>query len=604
MDGSKKLRKMRMRTQLALAFILMSILPVVVVAVSSYVSIRGEMIEQTRSNLSENTRKSSIIIDTQLKMFDDASAVMNIDRQLYDIFAAIDPQNTLSIIRANREIQKILIQYISWQDGKYSVHLVTSYFRFGEEGKNYYPPGSFAGSPLAAAAEQGRGTMVWYPTYDYIDMFGLDSLRDIPVEYHRLFSAARKMNLSAVVNESIRKLPDSVEQPVLVVNFTEDYLLTLLEQYSSAENLDAASFAVMTTEGEIVCATEERGGTTLKNDTAWLGDIPPGTQNGSLLAEVDGREMVIAYVVSDLTGWVAAVALPSDSFLGAVTRRVMAITIPIAILLALFSLILSSVISRRFSEKVLRTLKTIERVGEARFDAQIQYDRDDEFAFFYGRVNQMGQNIKNLIHENYEVKLRQKDVEIMALNIQLDPHFLYNTLNVINWIALEEEADKTSEIIVTLSRMLQYTSDNSAETTVLRDDLDWMRQYVSIMQLRYEGKFSVVYDIPESLMGMRVPKLFLQPLVENAILHAFKDMQGGGRLVLSGMRFEDAVMFSVEDNGGGMSADNVKAALGYERSSIGIRNTDRRIKVLYGERYGLTIYSEPGAGTIITVSLP
>lgn len=593
-----------LRSQLLMAFMLMSVLPLVAVAFSSYLTIRSEMIAQTRDNLSENIRKSNIIIDTRLSVFDNASEMMNIDRQLYDIFSTIDREDELSIIRANRLIQKILIQYVSWQDGKYSAHLVTSYFRFGEENKNFYPPGSFEGSPIDIAAKEGKGAMVWVPTYDYLDMFGIEGLRDIPVDYHRLFSSARQMNLSTIVNGSVRKMPSNIEQPVLVINFTEDYLISLLQEYSSPDNLDAASFAVMTTGGHIVCASEEKNGISLRGDTSWLAQIPAGKKNGSLLATVDGQEMVIAYTVSDLTGWVAAIALPSRSFLNAVTGRVMAITIPTAILLALMSFGLSSVIARRFSQKVLRTLKTIEEVGEANFDAQIQYDPQDEFAFYYSRVNQMGANIKNLIHENYEVRLRQKDVEIMALNIQLDPHFLYNTLNIINWTALDEDAERTSEIIVALSRMLQYTSDNSAETTVLADDLEWIRQYVSIMALRYEDKFTVEYDIPQCMMEMRVPKLFLQPIVENAIIHAFKDMQTGGRLVISGMRFEDEALFSVEDNGTGMSPAQVQATMEYERSSIGIRNTDRRIKVLYGQRYGVGIYSEEGTGTIVTVSLP
>jgi len=600
----RKYSKLRIRSQMFILFVLLSIIPMILVAISSFYTVRKEMITQTRDNISENIKKSGIIIDNQLRLIAESSEMMNIDSQLYDVFYSLNRSNDLDIIRANREIQKVISKYLAWQDGKYSAHLVTSYFRFGEEGKNFYPVGSFLNSAIDQAAKSGQGTLVWIPTYDYIGMFGIENLRNIPVGYSRLFSATRQMNFSKIENGSIRKMPSYIEQPVFVINFTEDYLLTLLKEYSTQRNLDDAFFAVMTKDGQTVCSSGKPNSNNLMSNTVWLKNITPQQGNGSFIEHIGNKEMIFAYAVSDVTDWILVISLPSETLLEEIIRRVMFIIIPVSFVLALLSAFISSLLSRRFSNKILKTMKMIEQVGNENFDARIEYDARDEYAFYYNKINQTGEKIKNLIHENYEVKLRQKDVEIMALNIQLNPHFLYNTLNIMNWISLEENAERTSEMIVALSRMLHYTSDNSQETTSLDRDLEWMKQYLFIMSLRYEDRFEVSYEIPQYLMELQVPKLFLQPFVENAIIHGFRDIQNGGKLSISGMRFEDKIVFFVEDNGAGMSLGKIDLALNREHNSIGIQNINKRIKVLFGNEYGVQIYSEIGLGTIVTVSLP
>jgi two-component system sensor histidine kinase YesM len=379
-------------------------------------------------------------------------------------------------------------------------------------------------------------------------------------------------------------------------------LLSLLREHGGdSDYQNDASLVISSRDGEIVCA-EMKNGEPL--DTSWLKQIPLNKSYGSLVANIGKKEHVIAYSISNVTGWVTAFMLPSSSFVSVIMRRILIMIMIMSALFILVSFVLSYMISMGFSRKIINTLKIVEQVGEGNFDTRLQYDRQEEFAFFYDRLNKMADNIKRLIYENYEVKLRQKDFEIMVLNVQLNPHFLYNTLNIINWICIEENAYRSSNVIIQLSRMLQYTSDNTMELTRLRNDIEWIRQYVNIMAIRYENKFSVVYDISDKLMEMRVPKLFLQPLIENAIIHGFKNIQNGGILNISGVLLEDEMLFSVKDNGIGMSRKEVAAVMEYESSSIGIQNTDKRIKMIYGDKYGLCIRSESGAGTIVTITLP
>ncbi len=287
-----------------------------------------------------------------------------------------------------------------------------------------------------------------------------------------------------------------------------------------------------------------------------------------------------------------------------VERNIRSYIIAIMVILLLLSAVSSYMISRYINRKIYGTIHMIDQVGTGQFGSLITYDDRDEFSFFYEKLNEMSRNIKALIHENYEVKLQQKDFEIMILTIQLNPHFLYNTLNIINWTCLAGDTPKASRMIVDLSRMLQYTSQSRKQLVHLKDDIDWLKRYIEIMQIRYENQFEVNFDIPEELMEKEVPKLFLQPLVENAIVHGFKNSEEKGILEISAETDEENICFTVEDNGAGMTQQRVKEVLEFTGTSIGVANTDRRIKILYGEAYGVSLHSQLGEGTAVVVTIP
>ena len=159
-------------------------------------------------------------------------------------------------------------------------------------------------------------------------------------------------------------------------------------------------------------------------------------------------------------------------------------------------------------------------------------------------------------------------------------------------------------MLVGLAHMLQYTSDKHSEMASLREDLDWIQRYVYIMKMRFEGLFTLELDIEPALLELRIPKLLLQPLVENSIMHGFKGMHEGGRVTISGAMEDGRVVLSVEDNGCGMSDEKIGAVMTNSQEAIGIANVDKRVKLLYGEEYGVEIHSEESSGTIVSVFMP
>ena len=218
----------------------------------------------------------------------------------------------------------------------------------------------------------------------------------------------------------------------------------------------------------------------------------------------------------------------------------------------------------------------------------------------------MEQEITRLIHENYEISLQEKETKLMALSAQINPHFLYNTLNTINMLALSNGDDETSELIVDLSEMLQYTFKSSSEKGVLSDEINWLSSYLCIMSRRYGDLFCTQMDIDEELMDYPVPKFILQPLVENAILHGFEGMKNGGILKLTIDQYNGLLRFQIEDNGKGMNPQELEqytAALSHD-GHVGISNVHRRLSLLYGEKYSISVQSASGQGTRITICFP
>ncbi|WP_072524417.1 sensor histidine kinase [Clostridium sp. Marseille-P3244] len=222
-----------------------------------------------------------------------------------------------------------------------------------------------------------------------------------------------------------------------------------------------------------------------------------------------------------------------------------------------------------------------------------------------------------------EAELEQKRQHLLALESQINPHFLYNTLDTFRGIALEGGNRQLSDMIEALSRMFKYSVNYEAEMVTINAELDYLSRYIQLQQLRFPGRFVYQEDInctPEQLLLEPCPRFVLQPIVENAVRHGLKDVRSGGCITVAmEIRHDDFYIF-VEDNGCGMSQQetarlNQKLAEGAgeesgrkekmrERGGIGLFNVNKRIKMFCGEEYGLKVSSVPDVGTQVSICLP
>lgn len=236
--------------------------------------------------------------------------------------------------------------------------------------------------------------------------------------------------------------------------------------------------------------------------------------------------------------------------------------------------------------------------------------RSDEIGQLNRSYAMMSQKIKKLFEDlNYEYEIREQ-YRYESLRAKLNPHFLFNTLNTIRWMAIIRKADNITETIDALAGMLSYSMSKDGELVPLRRELENIKNYVFIQNCRYGEKYKVEIEIADDLQELKVIRFILQPIVENAMTHAFKDFSGVGRIVLSAQVNADILQLFVSDNGSGMTAEQVwqlnsrESKNGEKSTGIGYANVDERIRVAYGNGFGLSVESSPGKGVRVIYTLP
>lgn len=238
----------------------------------------------------------------------------------------------------------------------------------------------------------------------------------------------------------------------------------------------------------------------------------------------------------------------------------------------------------------------------------------DELGLLSGAFEQMSSDLLVLIEkdkESLEKDRLVKELELQALQSQINPHFLFNTLNVLSKLALLEGAEKTSDLIVSMSNLLRYNLRNLDQPVTLQDELEHVKEYFSIQQARFRDRIKLELDIDESALQQTMPSLTLQPIVENAFLHGIERMEKGAVIRLEIARVHEGVRISLSDNGSGMSEEERLALLRLEAGTekkqstgLGTKNVFKRLQLFYGKDDLVDIESELGKGTTVTIRIP
>lgn len=602
------LKKLQFRGKLLLSYFVLISLPLLILGTGFYYASERIILPSARANTLQIIQKNNQILDERLAKLKDDTLILMVDCDLYRVFDQQSQLDDYGRLQADKQIRIILNRYFSDVDGLYSVNLVTRDFLYGNKTNNTFPPANFYLSELYAMATEANGRLAWAPTYEYAEMYHLPELRNARIGYRTLFSAVRTVTPSCVQDNVIVRPSMMTEKPVLVLNF-QPALYT--ETFANSLNIRDAIFMVISPEGDVIAHQNDELLTRIgvAEEEPWLNEILE-RKTGTAMVEVNGVSMLAGFAESSITGWISVYLVPRAMLMRDILNTINLFTFTSLGLLLALSFLFAYLLSTRIFSPIRKLLDGIGRSGVGNFDVDIPVDDRDEFGHVLGRFNSMNREIKTLIDKNYIAQLRERETEILALNVQLNPHFLYNTLNTIHWMSLSNDKNSVSKMLLVLSRMLQYTTDNRQGITTFKEDLDWLHDYLQIMKYRYGSRFEVQFEISPELMDARVPKLFLQPIVENSVLHGFQSIEDGGLITVYGTTREDNAIFCVEDNGCGIPPDKMRLMdIGQEReegslANFGLRNVAKRVALMYGAEYGISIESEPGIGTRVTVVFP
>ena len=282
---------------------------------------------------------------------------------------------------------------------------------------------------------------------------------------------------------------------------------------------------------------------------------------------------------------------------------------------ALLILMLSLGFSGRISKPARQLQKAMEEVRRGNLSTRVDIRSGDEMEYLGEGFNRMTEHLGETIQEVYVAQICQRDAELNALKMQIQPHTLYNTLDIIRMSALECGDEKTARLIESLSHQLRYTMGDHRERVPLRRELDSLQEYAVLVEARYEGRIRLVFEIPDHTLDLLVPKLLLQPFVENAIKHGLRGRPEGGTILIEAERLEDTLRIMVFNDGAPIPPERLAhirnflacACVGEQDAegivSVGMKTTYDRIKLNCGKQYGFTIDSDESIGVIVTITL-
>lgn len=318
---------------------------------------------------------------------------------------------------------------------------------------------------------------------------------------------------------------------------------------------------------------------------------------------IDGKESFLLSSVSDVSGWRAVTVIPKSELFQLLNTILQLMLIIIAV-----GLLLSIVASIYIATSITKPLSVLEakmqRVSEGDLDVKVGLTGGD-IGRISSTIDAMLQQIRGLISRIYTEESEKRNLEMLAMQSQIRPHFMYNTINVIKWMAKMQGASGIEEALNSFSSVIKFTAKTEGDLVTVREETDFIKDYVQILDLRYFNKFEVRYEFDENVLEYKTLKFLLQPLIENAVFHAFDEIEDKGLLEVKVYQEDESLIFIVKDNGSGMSEGTLDDSQSAQKlNSIGINNIQKRIELNFGGEYGLFLSSEKNQGTIAKIILP
>jgi two-component system sensor histidine kinase YesM len=357
-------------------------------------------------------------------------------------------------------------------------------------------------------------------------------------------------------------------------------------------------------QGQVMASSDKESiGNGMETITADWKDIPVNGDGSSI--NVNGVTKVCT-AHDSLYGTKILMMVNQESLVEA-TRKVAQDIIFIFFVSSLVMFLAIYLYSKWISGRVNKVVYAAKKLGDGEFDYLLNDMGKDEMGIIASAINTLNSEIQLLIAENYEKKLKIKSSEMNLLQEQINPHFLYNALSVISSVAMQEGGKKTVISVRYLANFYRISLNKGKQVVSVQEEVELLQNYMKIQMLRFEDTVEINYEVDRRALAFRTIKLLLQPLVENAIHHGRKDEEQVLHIWVTVSVSQDRVIYEVKDDGLGIGADKLerlRKELKNSEEGYGLKNVDIRVKLNYGEQYGVSISSNHGEGTCVRVEIP
>ena len=584
------LYRMQLSTKLLLSYAVLIIIPLLSLTLLSYSHVSGTLIRQFRHSMDLSLQQTGTYLDRILCDIINATQQAAYHNTLTDLYRKNAPSNQLLALHQDYRTAYDLLNGIFSSDDFYSAEIFTTgKFVFakskGLEGLSFISLDCDQGRMLDESLQSFYGDVLWFPPHTIED----------PVLHREttVITGARYMKETSIYKNI----------GIITVNIPQELFNTIVGR---ASTLPGSISLLLDNGGNAIAISDE---SLFRDYGLSVGLLHECIASGQHMVQAGGDTMLLGYTPVGSSGWTLISLNPYEKILetGTDTRNNMLL---IMLLVSILFLLTALFISRLLTMRV-RFLAA--RMREVRFDNYSPIPAPagtDEVSDLTNSYNYMLDKINAYAKSQYQLGLALKNSELKALQAQINPHFLYNTLDLLHWLALDYEANEISEIISLLSKFYKLSLNKGRDMISLRDALLHVEVYVKLQNFRFEHPIGLKLQIPDNIRGCSILNLILQPLVENAILHGILEKESQtGTVTITGSVSENTLYLAIIDDGIGMTQEQL-AALSLPppdkpaSTGYGIWNIMERIRLYYGAKYSLTYQSCPGEGTTAYLTIP
>lgn len=582
--------KKSIKHKIVLSFLLVLILPTTIISIMSYRISVSLLEEKVSDSFLSNLTFIGDNIEKELEQWEQISKFINVNPVIRNVLMT-SYNNDLDFYYDMKRVEQQLDTYsINTNIFAYVSSLVV----IGNNGRNLLYGEDATSLDIERIKEQQ-----WFSEVNSLNG------QVMWLGIHKNIANYRTQNESVVaLGRAIVGEKNNKTLGTLYLTFKESYFTGLLK---NIELLDGGRLYIVDNRDHIVFDSE----TLMLNESfTGMDEIRAQKDKGYFLTEGTNQEqLLLAHVPITKYDWRVVETVPYTSLTKG-TDGIFRNTIGVF----LISFILTSVIWFFVSSHIVRPIRTLtnsmKKVQEGDLTVRVDIERPDEVGVMNKHFNFMIKRIQELFQSNLEEQEKKKNAEYKALQAQINPHFLYNTLNTIRWMAIIQKSDNIRDVVEVLGRLLKNTIKHDGPFVTVEEELSNLRDYVYIQKIRYNHNFDVSYDIDNEVLSMPCVKFILQPLVENAIFHGIEPREeSGGEIKVSMKCHEEQLFILVWDNGVGMSNEEREELISRvsnpaQHGGIGVSNVMERLKLTYGEESAFYIRSEKNEFTEIEMIIP
>jgi two-component system, sensor histidine kinase YesM len=579
---------MHLRNKLFVVLGLVAVGPLIFFAVYSYETMKSELTRQIYASMASTTDQISANLKMKLDSYSKISSSLYLDRRLRDFLTSDYSNNNLYVDAyeyINDTFRNLLVTNTDFSNVTvYTNNLtlpVDHVFikRADNDTKRY---------PWYTSASKSYGSVIFSfmpatnPTNDQVTQ-GIEERKPSRIVLARLLD-----------NNSL-----NYPYGILTLDIPESDIYALMEKENNNKEL-----FIVSENGTIISGKDKNKLNRNLNEFV-QGDWGNG-KVGSFIGQYNGERVFVVFNSID-NGWKTVSIVSYNSLLMNV-KIAFSRLFTIAIASLLLSVILIYITARWFTKRIESLLQLTRRIEREDFDVRAVSIWHDEVGQLSFAMIKMARRMKELINEVYKKEIAKKEAEMSMLQAQINPHFLYNTLASISSLAIRSGDNRIQDMVMHLAKFYRISLNKGKTIVGFSEELKLTKSYIAIQQLRFEGLLHVHFAIEEAALPYPVVKLMLQPFIENAINHGIWDDEAGINVIIKARVIDDTLVLEVIDDGMGMRPETLERIHGGEdgdgTSGYGIRNVDRRIKLTFGDSYGVHIFSRLGIGTAVRILIP